>query len=99
MIGNIMFGLLLIFSIMKFYKNRAIFKELSKKEWLQYILGFLFAWIIGAIVIIGGSNLTDIIQIPWLNKVLAIIFILFGLALGGFIMNKTLPEKLKEYYS
>nr|WP_255731509.1 hypothetical protein [Solibacillus sp. MA9] len=94
-----MLGLLLIFSIMKFYKNKAIFKQLSKKEWLQYTLGFLFAWAVGAIIIIGGSNLTDIIQIAWLNKVLAIIFILIGLAFAGFIMNKTLPRKLKEFYS
>ncbi|MEX3745554.1 hypothetical protein [Lysinibacillus xylanilyticus] len=99
MIGFIMVGLLLIFSILKFYKNRGIFKQLSKKEWLQYIVGFLFAWAVAAIVIIGGSNLTDIIQIAWLNKVLAIIFILIGLAFAGFIMNKTLPEKLKEIYS
>ncbi|MGE7952492.1 hypothetical protein [Lysinibacillus xylanilyticus] len=99
MIGFIMVGLLLIFSILKFYKNRGIFKQLSKKEWLQYIVGFLFAWAVAAIVIIGGSNLTDIIQIAWLNKVLAIIFILIGLAFAGFIMNKTLPEKLKEFYS
>ena len=99
MFGYIMFGLLLIFSVMKFYKNRAVFKQLSKKEWLQYILGFLFAWMIAALVIIGGSNLTDAIQIAWLNKVLAIIVILIGLALAGYIMNKTLPEKLKEFYS
>lgn len=99
MFGYIMFGLLLIFSIRKFYKNRAVFMQLSKKEWLQYILGFLFAWMIAALVIIGGSNLTDAIQIAWLNKVLAIIVILIGLALAGYIMNKTLPEKLKEFYS
>ena len=99
MFGYIMFGLLLIFSIRKFYKNRAVFKQLSKKEWLQYILGFLFAWMTAALVIIGGSNLTDAIQIAWLNKVLAIIVILIGLALAGYIMNKTLPEKLKEFYS
>ncbi|WP_274307185.1 hypothetical protein [Solibacillus daqui] len=99
MIGNILLGLFLIFSIRKFYKNRAIFKKLSKKEWLQYIVGLLIAWAVAMIIIIGGSNLTEIIQITWLNKVLAIIFILIGLSFAGFIINKTLPEKLKELYS
>ena len=98
MIGNIMFGLLLIFSIMKFYKSRALFKKLSKKEWLQYIVGSLFAWIVAVIIIIGGSKLTNSIQIGWLDNILAIIIILIGLASAGFIMNKTLPEKLKEFY-
>ena len=99
MFGFIMFALLLIFSIVKFYKNRSLFKQLSKKEWIQFIVGFLFAWAVAVIIIIGGSKLTDTIQIAWLNKVLAIIFILIGLAFAGFIMNKFLPEKLKEFYS
>jgi thiol:disulfide interchange protein len=99
MIGYIMSVVLLIFSIMRFYKNRSIFKQLSKKEWVQYILGFLFAWIIGLIVIIGGSNLTDIIQIAWLNKGVVIILVLIALTIAGFIMNITLPAKLKKFYS
>ena len=99
MFGFIMFALLLIFSVVKLYKNRSLFKQLSKKEWIQFIVGFLFAWAVAAIIIIGGSKLMDIIQIAWLNKVLAIIFILIGLAFGGLIMNKFLPKKLKEFYS
>ncbi|MEK4425625.1 hypothetical protein [Solibacillus sp. FSL K6-1523] len=99
MVGIIMTGLLLIFSIMKFYKSRALFKQLSKREWLQYIVGFLFAWIVGLIIIIGGSKLTNSIQMGWFDNVFAILFILMGLASAGFIMNKTLPEKLRGFYS
>lgn len=99
MFGLIMCGLLWIFLIMKFYKNRSIFKQLSKKEWVQFSVGFLVAWAVAVIVIIGGSNFTDTVQIAWLNKVLAIVFIFIGLALASFIMNKTLPEKLREFYS
>ena len=99
MFGFIMFGLLLIFSIVKFYKNRRLFNQLSKKEWIQFIATLLFAWAVASIVIIGGAKLTGTIQIAWLNKVLAIIFILIGLNFAGFIMNKTLPIKLKEFYS
>ena len=99
MIEYIMVGLLLILSIMKFYKSRALFKQLSKKEWLQYIVGFLFAWIVAAVIIIGGSKLTNSIQISWLDNILTIIIILIGLASAEFIINKTLPEKLKEFYT
>ncbi|WP_427107814.1 hypothetical protein [Lysinibacillus xylanilyticus] len=99
MIGYIMFVLLLIFLIMKFYKSRALFKQLSKKEWLQYIVGFLFAWIVAAIIIIGGSKLTNSIQIGWLDNILTIIIILIGLVSAGFIMNKTSPGKLKKFYT
>lgn len=99
MIGYIMCGLLVIISIMKFYKNRATFKQLSKKEWLQYIFGFLVAWIVAVVVIIGGKNIIDLIHITWLNKLLAILLILIGLTLAGLIMNKTLPQKLKQLYS
>jgi len=84
---------------MKIYKNKEIFKQLSKKEWLQGGVGFLIAWAVAVFIIIGGSNITDMIQITWLNKVSEIILILLGLALAGYIMNKTLPEKLREFYS
>lgn len=99
MFGYIMFGLLLIFSIIKFYKSRALFKQLSKKEWLQYIVGFLFAWLVAVIIIIGGAKLTNSIQIGWLGNILGIIIILIGLACAGFILNKTLPQKIKEFYT
>ena len=99
MIGFIMSGILWIFLIMKFYKNREIFKQLSKKEWLQFGLGFLVAWAVAIIVIMGGSNLTDTMQTAWLVNVLEIVMILIGLALAGLIINKTLPGKLREFYS
>ena len=73
--------------------------KLSKKEWLQFGAGFLVAWAVAVVVIIGGSNFTDTVQIAWLVNVLEIAIILVGLALAGFIMNKTLPEKLREFYS
>lgn len=95
MVGYILFVLALFFSIMKFYRSRTLFKKLSKKEWIQYIVGFLFAWIVSVTIIIGGSKLTNSIQLDWLENILAIIFILLGLASAGFIMSKTLPEKIK----
>ena len=99
MFGLIMSGLLWIFLIMKFYKNRSLFKQLSKKERVQFSVGFLVAWAAAVIVIIGGSNFTDTVQISWLVNILEIVIILMGLALAGFIMNKTLPEKIREFYS
>ena len=99
MIEYITVGLLLILTIIKFYRSRTLFKQLSKKEWLQYIVGFLFAWIVAAVIIIGGSKLTNSIQTSWLDNILTIIIILIGLASAEFIINKTLPEKLKEFYT
>lgn len=91
-------SLLLIFLIIKFYKNRALFKNLSKKEWLQYIVGYLSACAVAAIIIFGRTHLTNSIQTGWLTTILDIIIILIGLAFAGFIFEKLLPEKLKEFY-
>lgn len=99
MIGYIMFGLVLVLSIIKFYKNRTLIKQFSKKGWLQYIVVFLFAWLVAAIIIIGGAKLTNSIQTGWVNDILAIIIILMALASAGFIMNKLVPEKLKAFYT
>lgn len=99
MIGYIMFGLVLVLSIMKFYKNRTLFKQFSKKEWLQYIVVFLFAWLVAAIIIIGGAKLKNSIQTGWVNDIVAIIIILMALTSAGFIMNKLVPEKLKAFYT
>ncbi|OBW57096.1 hypothetical protein A9986_10145 [Solibacillus silvestris] len=99
MVGWILNELLSLFLIVKFYKNREIFKQLSKKEWLQGGGGFLVAWAVAILIIIGGSNFTDAIQIVWLSKVFEVVLILIGLGLAGYILHKTLPEKLKELYS
>ena len=98
MISKILLGLLLIFSVMKFYKNRNLFKQLTKKEWLQYLAGFLGAWAVAIIIIFGGVNLTEQIENVWLSKMVAIVFILIALALGGIIMKKMLPKKLNDFY-
>lgn len=99
MIGYILTGFLLIFASRKFYKHRTVFKQLSKKEWLQFAAGFLMAWAGAVFIIIGGSNITDLIDITWLKNLVEIGLILIGLALAGIIMNKFLPKKIKEIYS
>lgn len=99
MIGYILTGLLLIFAIRKFYKYRATFKQLSKKEWLQFAAGLLLAWAGAVFIIIGGSNITDMVEITWLKNLLEVGLILIGLALAGIIMNKILPNKIKEFYA
>lgn len=98
MIGYILTGLLLIFAIRKFYKHRAVFKQLSKKEWLQFGVSFLTAWAGAVFIIIGGSNITDKIEITWLKSLLEIGVILIGLALAGIIMSKFVPKKIKAFY-
>ena len=99
MIGNILLSLFLIFAFIKFYKNRETFKQLSKKEWFQYIVVLLITIAVGMIIIIGGFKLTDLIEISWLKKTVRVMIALIALTCAGFIMNKALPEKLKAFYS
>ncbi|MFJ7667555.1 hypothetical protein ACIQXI_10615 [Lysinibacillus sp. NPDC097195] len=99
LIKYLLIGILLFLTITRFYKGRAIFKNLSKKEWAKYIGGFSFAWSIAAMIIISGSKLSNTIQIGWLNNILSISIIFIGLASAEFTMRKTLPEKIKEFYS
>lgn len=99
MIGNILLSLFLIFASIKFYQNRETFKQLSKKEWFQYIVVLLITIAVGMMIIIGGFKLTDLIEISWLKKTVRVMIALIALTCAGFIMNKALPEKLKAFYS
>lgn len=99
MASYVLTGLLVIFSLSKFYKHRQLFKQLSKKEWLQYLVGFLSAWIIAATIIIGGSKLLSTMQVGKFSTVFSIVLILLALVCAGFIMKRTLPEKLKTFYT
>ena len=103
MIARIMLGLVVIVSIIRFYRNRArlrtLFKTLSKKEWLQYITVFLFAWAVAATIIIGGAKLTNTLDLGWISTILGIVIILIALALASFILEKLVPEKVKAFYN
>ena len=98
-----MLGLVISVSIIRIYKNRArvrtLFKTLSKKEWLQYITVFLFAWAVAVTIIIGGVKLTNTIDHGWIDNILGFIIILIGLILARFILDKLLPEKVKAFYN
>ena len=102
MIAYIMLGLVIIVSIIKFYRNRerlrTLFKTLSKKEWLQYITVFLFAWAVAATIIIGGAKLTNTLDLGWINIILGLVIILIGMSIASFIFEKLLPEKVKAFY-
>ena len=103
MFAYIMLGLVIIVSIVRFYRNRArlktFFKTLSKREWLQYITVFLFAWAVAATIIIGSAKLTNTLDLGWINTVLGIVIILIALAIAGVILEKLLPEKVKAFYN
>ena len=90
--------LIIILSVWKFYNHRQLFRELTKKEWVQYIAGFLVAWGVGVIIIIGGRKMVDQVQISWQHDMLGIAFIILGILAGGYIMVKTVPQKLRSFY-
>ena len=103
MFAYIMLGLVIIVSIIRFYKNRVrlrtLFKTLSKKEWLQYITVFLFAWAVAATIIIGGAKLTNTLDLGWISTILGIVIILIALSIASFIFEKLVPEKVKAFYN
>ena len=103
MFSSIMLGLVIIISAIRFYKNRArlktLFKTLSKKERLQYIIVFLFAWAVSVTIIIGGAKLTNPLDLGWINTILGIIIILVALSIASFILEKFAPEKVKAFYN
>lgn len=90
--------LIIILLVWKFYNHRQLFRELTKREWIQYIAGFIVAWGVAMIIIIGGRKIVHQVQISWLNDILAIVFILLGLLAAGYIMEKTVPQKLRSFY-
>ena len=90
--------LFIILLVWKFHNYRHLFRELTKKEWVQYIAGFVVAWGVAVIIIIGGRKMVNQVQISWLNDILAIAFILLGLLAAGYIMEKIVPQKLKSFY-
>ena len=103
MFAYIMLGLVIIVSIIKFYRNRerlkTFFKTLSTKECVQYITVFLFAWAVAATIIIGGTKLTNTLDLGWINIILGLVIILIGVSIASFIFEKLLPEKVKAFYN
>ena len=90
--------LILILLVWKFYNHRQHFRELTKKEWIQCIRGFIVAWGVAVIIIVGGREIVNQVHISWLNDLLGIVLTLLGLLAGGYIMVKTIPQKLKSFY-
>lgn len=103
MISYIMLSLVIIISIIRFYKSRArlrtLFKTLSKKECLQYMTVYLFACAVAVTTVLGGAELTNTIDLGWIDTILGIIIILIGLTLARLILEKLLPEKVKAFYN
>ena len=98
MFTYIILVLIITISIIRFYRNRAFFKTLSKKEWLQYIAAVLLACTIVVTFIFVGAELIEPIEIGWINTILRIVIIFIGLGIAGFLLEKWLPEKVKALY-
>ena len=98
MLGFVITILFIILLVWKFYNHRQLLRELTKREWIQYITGFIVAWGVAVIIIIGGRKIVNQVQSSWLHDMLAIAFILLGLLAAGYIMEKTIPQKLRSFY-
>lgn len=91
-------GLLLMFALLRFYKNRDIFKQLTAKEWLQYIVALIVTIVAAAGFILIGKEFTGGISNESMKLAVQIVIILIGLLIGGLVFNKTMPKKLNEFY-
>ena len=94
----VLLTLTIILLARKFYNHRQLFRELTKKEWFQYIGAFIVAWGVAVIIIMGGRKIVNQVHISWLKDWLAIALILLGLLAAGYIMEKTIPQKLRSFY-
>lgn len=96
----ILLGVALIFAAVKYYSNRETFKQLTKKEWFDFIVGYVAGWAVVSIIVVGGAVLmADAISAMWGKVVIFILLLFVGGGLAQFIMNKKLPEKLKGFYA
>lgn len=99
MISTIIFALLVLFTVVKLYKNRALFKQLTRQEWLQTIGVFLLAWTVAILIVMGTSKFTSMMEPTWLRNLVAIFCIIIALACGSIVMHKFSPKKIKAFYS
>ena len=87
--------LLLIIVIMVNYKqNKQLFKEFTKKDWGQYLSGFIIAWIVAVSLIYGGRQLLQYYAIDF--ALLKYSLVIGSLVLAYVIIYKMTPKKLKD---
>ena len=99
MISTIIFIVLGLFTFIKLYKNRALFKKLTRQEWLQTIGVFLLAWTVAILIVMGASKLTSMMETMWLRNLFTIFCIIIALACGSMVMHHFSPKKIKAFYS
>ena len=83
---------------LRFYMHRHRFAELSKGEWLKYILGFVLSVAVATAVILGGKVVLQLYLSGWLYSVLSIVLIIFGVVIGSLIFLKFIPTPVKSFY-
>lgn len=98
MITNILLGFLFLFLILKLYRNRVKLKNLLIKEWLCYLISLFVSITVCLVFVKLGKSITYVISVSWIRYFIQVIFIIIGLLFAGFIFEKMLPEKLKEFF-
>lgn len=99
MISTIIFVLLMLFTFVKLYKSRALFKKLTRQEWLHTICVFLLAWTVAILIVMEASKLTSMMEATWLRNLFTIFCIIIALACGSMVMHHFSPKKIKAFYS
>jgi len=88
----------LCIGVYRLYSIRNRFKELNRREWIMYILGFILAFAVTCIVIMGGIHILKLYLNGFLYTISAFVLICIGLILGSFIFKQFIPPALKSFY-
>jgi len=85
---------LIIATMINFRENKQLFKSFTKKDWGQYLSGFIIAWIVAVSLIYRGKQLLQYYAIDF--TLLKYCLIIGSLVIAYVIIYKMTPKKLKD---
>jgi len=80
--------------MINFRENKQLFKSFTKKDWGQYLSGFIIAWIVAVSLIYRGKQLLQYYAIDF--TLLKYCLIIGSLVIAYVIIYKMTPKKLKD---
>lgn len=87
-------AVLMLLASWRIYNNRALLRQLTKKEWQRAAVVYIVAWAAAVIIIFGGAWLVRFLNIESFKWLIAVAFILTGIMASNRIMYYYLPSKL-----
>lgn len=88
-----------IYILVKIYKHRHLLKQLTKKEWILYIVSLIAAISIFLGIVYLGEEIIHDLPKNWFKSILNVVIILIALFICNSILEKFMPKKIKDFYS